>query len=203
MRTLSRCKRVAQAQSKPWHLIPTLRRQHVGVHRARLTLGPVQGPRSHRRPLWPGKGTGQGQGSRKCHEHSGPSPPGQAVLPGEGMEPAGAGGKGQLLHKALLEQKSQPAAWGRARGQTGLPSSSAVLQLCSPAPIERALSSEQPLGCGVTLCLLPGGQNRYISVNSYFHRVAGGESLCVILDPEFPSSPITSYVGYGLSSPYK
>lgn len=54
-------------------------------------------------------------------------PPGQAVLPGEGMEPAGAGGKGQLLHKALLEQKSQPAA----RGQTGLPACSAVRQ---PSP---------------------------------------------------------------------
>lgn len=52
----------------------------------------------------------------------------QAVLPGEGVVPAGAGGRGQRLHKALVEQKPRPAAQGWARSQTGLPACSAVLQ---------------------------------------------------------------------------
>lgn len=55
-------------------------------------------------------------------------PLGQAAWPGEGMVPAGTGGRGQLPHKAFVEQKPRLAAQGRARIQTGLLACSAVLQ---------------------------------------------------------------------------
>lgn len=56
------------------------------------------------------------------------APLGQAALPGKGMVPAGTGGRGQLPHKAFVEQKPRLAAQGWARIQTGLRACSVVLQ---------------------------------------------------------------------------
>lgn len=80
----SRCEQVAQAQSKPWDLLPAIQNQHAGIHTFRLIVGPIQGPLSCRKPLRPGKGTGQGLGSRVCHVHSGPSGAGCTARGGDG-----------------------------------------------------------------------------------------------------------------------
>lgn len=116
-------------------------------------------------------------------------PQGQAV---GGNEPAGAGEKGQLLHKALLEQKPQPAARGQGpdwppsmlSGPAAQPPLRARFYPPRFEPIQRSLWGVR------SPPVLSLSQNRCISVNrSISTELVGARTSLssLILNPLFPN----------------
>lgn len=204
-----------QAQRKPWEQLPALPNQHWGVHTFRLTLDPIQGPGSPRRPgSGLGRALGRGQEAGCAMNVLVPPGAGCAGL-GRDRYQQGLGEEGSCPTKPLLNKKPQR----RCRAGPGARLASQRAQLsCCPASTEsrdfshHILNSEKPLGYR-TISDIPWLRDRKGSYHlDKWHplhraaqaRISMSSLILISLPPPLPpdSIIITNHIGCDPSAPH-